>query len=142
MTIRSNAVERILRRPPNERRPDGSPAIGFTNDLSLLTAVRRPLGNRQSQIGRHRRVDERLRAAADSLEDGSHHAHHKSGFLDPVLMVEGLVIPVKRNPHYLGLQQNSHLTFSSHPKSVSSKASQADRSIGRLMPNLGGPSQP
>lgn len=42
---------------------------------------------------------------------------------------------------YLELHLKSHLIFSGHLKTISDKLIQAALAIGRLMPNLGGPSQ-
>lgn len=59
----------------------------------------------------------------------------------PVFTVGGHLVPFIRKLRYLGLHLDPHLTFSGHLATVTGKASQAARAIGRLMTNLGGPSQ-
>ncbi|KAL4089772.1 hypothetical protein QTP88_024743 [Uroleucon formosanum] len=65
----------------------------------------------------------------------------KWAYRDPVFVVGGHTVPLLRKLRYLGLHLDSHLSFSGHFTTVSGKASQAALAIGRLMPNLGGPSQ-
>ncbi|KAL4121742.1 hypothetical protein QTP88_014193 [Uroleucon formosanum] len=65
----------------------------------------------------------------------------KWAYRDPVFVVGGHTVPLLRKLRYLGLHLDSHLSFSGHFTTVSGKASQAALAIGRLMPDLGGPSQ-
>lgn len=62
-------------------------------------------------------------------------------FNDPELTVEGHAVPVKRTMRYLGVELDTRLLFTTHVHQASAKASESARAIGRLMPNIGGPSQ-
>jgi len=62
-------------------------------------------------------------------------------YRDPVFLIGGRPVPLLKKVRYLGLHLDSHLTFSSHVRTVSGKASKAALAIGLLIPNLGGPSQ-
>jgi len=59
----------------------------------------------------------------------------------PVLHVQGFQVPVKRDIRYLGVRLDTRLSFVQHAISVASGARRAAAALGRLMPNVGGPSQ-
>lgn len=65
----------------------------------------------------------------------------KKIYEEPRLMLEGHPIPVRRHIGYLGVRLDTRLSFREHVTTVSKKASAVARAIGRLMPNLGGPSR-
>ena len=48
---------------------------------------------------------------------------------------------MKRSMRYLGVQLDSRLSFTEHIQQASQRATESALAIGRLMPNLGGPSQ-
>lgn len=58
----------------------------------------------------------------------------------PALIVCGHVLPIQTSIRYLGVELDRYLTFTKHVANASSSASQAASAIGRLMPNVGGPS--
>lgn len=60
---------------------------------------------------------------------------------NPRLIVEGHVIPVKPAIKYLGVELDTRLSFTRHIATASRKATESAKAIGRLMPNVGGPSQ-
>lgn len=62
-------------------------------------------------------------------------------FTDPVLLIEGHVIPVKPSIRYLGVELDTRLSFTAHIAAASRKATASAKAIGRLMPNIGGPAQ-
>jgi len=62
-------------------------------------------------------------------------------FATPKLYVEGHQITVKRTIRYLGVELDTRLSFTSHIASASRKAAETARAIGRLVTNIGGPSQ-
>ncbi|KAL4084959.1 hypothetical protein QTP88_027819 [Uroleucon formosanum] len=62
-------------------------------------------------------------------------------FNDPELIVEGHAVPVKRSMRYLGVELDTRLLFTKHVHQASAKACESALAIGRLMPNVGGPSQ-
>lgn len=59
----------------------------------------------------------------------------------PRLLVGGHSIEVKRSLKYLGVTLDSHLTFRRHVEGVSGQAARTALALGRLMPNVGGPTQ-
>jgi len=64
---------------------------------------------------------------------------HRFGL--PELNIQGFRVPVKRDIRYLGVQLDTRLSFVSHATSVATGAKKAAAALGRLMPNIGGPSQ-
>lgn len=65
----------------------------------------------------------------------------KHAYNDPDIFVNDFRIPVRREIRYLGLQLDNSLSFIKHVKRVSSGAKNMAAALGRLMPNIGGPSQ-
>jgi len=65
----------------------------------------------------------------------------KHAFQDPVLRVDRCPIAVKRAVRYLGIQQDTRLSFGVHVEAVSTGARKAASALGRLMLNVGGPAQ-
>lgn len=61
-------------------------------------------------------------------------------YQNPTLLLEGHLIPVRRHMRYLGVELDSRLSFTRHIASASAKATESAKAIGRLMPNIGGPS--
>ncbi|KAL4108158.1 hypothetical protein QTP88_018404 [Uroleucon formosanum] len=60
---------------------------------------------------------------------------------NPLLYVDGHVIPVKPAIRYLRVELDTRLSFMTHIATVSRKAIESAKAIGRLMPNVGGPAQ-
>lgn len=52
----------------------------------------------------------------------------------------GMQIKVKQALKYLGVTLNPKLTFTHHIRVVTESAMASARAVGRLMPNVGGPS--
>ncbi|XP_060875610.1 uncharacterized protein LOC132948929 [Metopolophium dirhodum] len=65
----------------------------------------------------------------------------KNIYVDPEPFVEGHAIPIKPSMRYLGVELDTRLSFTKHIHQSSLKASQSALAIGRLMPNIGRPSQ-
>lgn len=65
----------------------------------------------------------------------------KNKFTNPELLVDGHAIPVGRSMKYLGVEVDTRLLFTRHVEQASRRATEAALAIGRLMPNIGGPSQ-
>jgi len=65
----------------------------------------------------------------------------KHSFGSPELHVQGYRVPVKRDIRYLGVRLDTRLSFVEHVTSVSAGAKRAAAALGRLMPNVGGPTQ-
>jgi len=62
-------------------------------------------------------------------------------FSNPVFSIGGHNIEARRETRYLSFILDSDLTFTSHLKQASAQASSTAVALGRLMPNLSGPSQ-
>jgi len=65
----------------------------------------------------------------------------KNSYRTPDFHLQGVPVPVKRDVRYLGVRLDTRLSFVQHAISVAAGAKAAATAIGRLMPNLGGPSQ-
>jgi len=65
----------------------------------------------------------------------------KHSFGSPQLHVRGFPVPVKRDIRYLGVQLDTRLSFVRHTKIVAAGAKETAVALGRIMPNVGGPSQ-
>jgi len=59
----------------------------------------------------------------------------------PNLQIQGFSVPVKRDIRYLGVQLDTPLSFVEHATLVAAGAKTAAATLGRLMPNIGGPTQ-
>jgi len=58
----------------------------------------------------------------------------------PVISINGHNIPVRKSLRYLGIEIDQRLSFNSHVEKIAKGAAETARAIGRLMPNLKGPS--
>lgn len=66
---------------------------------------------------------------------------NKKAYRNPDLHIQGCHIPVERAIRYLGVRLDTRLSFVDHATSVAAEARKAATALGRLMPNVGGPSQ-
>ncbi|CAI6362891.1 unnamed protein product [Macrosiphum euphorbiae] len=66
---------------------------------------------------------------------------NKKKFRNPDLFIHGHQIPSKRAIRYLGVQLDTRLSFIEHASTVAVGARKAVAALGRLMPNVGGPTQ-
>lgn len=66
---------------------------------------------------------------------------NKHSYRAPALFVQGCQIPVKKAIRYLGVQLDTRLSFVEHATTAAAAARKTAVAIGRLMPNVGGPSQ-
>ncbi|CAI6371752.1 unnamed protein product [Macrosiphum euphorbiae] len=66
---------------------------------------------------------------------------NKKAYRTPVLHVQGCQIPIQRAIRYLGVRLDTRLSFVDHVTSVAAGARKAAAALGRLIPNVGGPSQ-
>ncbi|XP_060858862.1 uncharacterized protein LOC132936185 [Metopolophium dirhodum] len=65
----------------------------------------------------------------------------KHSFRSPQIFVQGFQVPVKGNIRYLGVQLDTRLSFVAHASTVAAGAKRSAVALGRLMTNVGGPSQ-
>lgn len=125
------------------RLPDRVSAVGFANDLTLVTV-------NQTTEEIERAPNEAQRRVSAWIEyNGLQLAHSKTeavelsakwAYQKPDLYSDEVLIPVKREVRYLGVLLDSKLTFTKHVRAVSSSAVASARALGRIMPNVGGPS--
>jgi len=66
---------------------------------------------------------------------------NKKAFRNPDLHIQNCRIPVERAIRYLGVRLDTRLSFEDHAISVAAGERKAATALGRLMPNVGGPSQ-
>lgn len=64
----------------------------------------------------------------------------KRVYANPELLLEGHAVEVKNSIRYLGVELDRRLSFIAHIATAARKATEVARTIGRLMPNVGGPS--
>lgn len=62
-------------------------------------------------------------------------------YRDPELYIQGCLVPVRRSVRYLGVHLDTRLSFGEHVATVAAGARKAVGALGKLMPNVGGPSQ-
>jgi hypothetical protein len=65
----------------------------------------------------------------------------KHGYRDPVLSIDGHRIPVVNEMRYLGIQLDTRLSFIKHAAAAAAGARKTATALGRLMPNVSGPSE-
>lgn len=65
----------------------------------------------------------------------------KYAYRDPELYIQGCLVPVRRSVRYLGVHLDMRLSFGEHVVTVAFGARKAVAALGKLMPNVGGPSQ-
>lgn len=64
----------------------------------------------------------------------------KWAYVEPKLYIAGHEISIQKSVKYLGVTLDQRLTFTPHVKRATKSAAEAARAIGRLLPNIGGPS--
>lgn len=64
----------------------------------------------------------------------------KWAYRSPAFHLNGVAIPFKRVMRYLGVHLDTRLTFTEHVRRAAAGARDLSMRIGRLMPNIGGPS--
>lgn len=64
----------------------------------------------------------------------------KWAYARPTFFVGSHQVAIKKAIKYLGVTLDSKLTFTTHVKAVSASATTSAKAIGRLLPNVGGPS--
>lgn len=60
----------------------------------------------------------------------------------PVISIEGTPIVLKRSIRYLGIEVDDLLSYKGHVASAAAKAQRVLSFLSRIMPNIGGPSEP
>lgn len=124
--------------------PPGVQLVAFADDVALIGTARTGelagvLINPALEIVSNWMHNHGLKLAPQKSEAAVLTTKYR--YNDPVLYVEGHRVPVKSKIRYLGVELDTRLSFTAHVATAAKKAFEAARSIGRLMPNLGGPSQ-
>lgn len=65
----------------------------------------------------------------------------KYKYKDPVLTINGHHIPIVKEMRYLGIQLDTRFSFIKHVAAAAAEARKTSSALGRLMPNVGGPSE-
>jgi len=123
--------------------PPGAQLVAFADDVAVVGVARD--GTRMADL-----LNPVLDDISTWTENGLQLAPHKTEaiiltrkntYTAPELLVEGHRIPIKRTVKYLGVELDTRTSFTHHIATVCSKSVTTARAIGRLMPNVGGPSQ-
>jgi len=124
--------------------PSGVQLVAFADDLCVLGIARK--GEAASTLLNPvlEKVSDWMTSNGLKLAPAKTEAvvlTRKNVYDEPELFVEGHAIPIKPSMRYLGVELDTRLSFTKHVQQASLKASQSALAIGRLMPNIGGPSQ-
>lgn len=123
--------------------PEGAQTIGFADDLALLVVDHTTEGLEDIANEALARINEWITQSGLTLAHRKTEAvmlTRKWAYRKPVLISGGQQINIQRAIKYLGVVLDSKLTFTAHVKKVAEAAVNSAKAIGRLMPNLGGPS--
>jgi len=115
--------------------------VGFADDLMIVVVSRTSRGLEDVVNPTLATVDTWLRSHGLQLAYEKTMLTRKWAFENPVTVAGGRPVQIKRSMKYLGVTLGSHLTFTGHIRTVSGKATKAAAAIGRLMPNVSGPTQ-
>lgn len=124
--------------------PDGVQLVGFADDLAVVATARSTPA-----------LEAVVNLALSTIEswmatNGLQLAYNKTravmltrkrNYGDPLFLIGGCPVSIERCVKYLGVHIDAHRTFTRHLRAVSEGASKAAVALGRLMPNVGGPSQ-
>jgi len=137
-------MEPLVRRAAQQGRREGVQLIGFADDLALV-AVARTSPELETVVNVALKTNEdwmeghELQLASQETEAVM--LTRKRAYTEPVFNIGGFQVAIKKSTKYLGVVLDSHRTFSRHLNAVSNKAVKTAFTIGRLMPNVGGPGQ-
>jgi len=130
----------VLRLPVRE----GVRLVAFADDVAVVAAARN--AELVEQLVNPTLVDivewmntNGLRLAPDKSECVV--LTNKKAYRNPDLHIQGCHLPVERAIRYLGVRLDTRLSFVDHATTVAAGARKAAATLGRLMPNVGGPSQ-
>lgn len=125
------------------RLPVGAQTVGFADDLALLVVNHTSEGLEATTNESLAIIDKWITRSGMALAHQKTEAvmlTRKWAYRNPVLFSGGHRINIKRTTKYLGVVLDSKLTFTAHMKAVAASATNTAKAIGRLMPNVGGPS--
>lgn len=123
--------------------PEGTSLVGFADDVTL-TEVNRTSENFKAATNMALRVIEdwmiNHEIELPHAKTGAIMLTRKWAYTQPRILVEGHQVMLSRFVRYLGVTLDSKLTFTRYTRAASASAIKAPKVIGRLMPNVGGPS--
>lgn len=124
--------------------PPGVQLVAFADDVAVIGTSRTGLSAAALLNPAMETVNHWMREHGLTLAPQKSEAVVLTGkyaYTDPVLHVEGHVIPMKPSIRYLGVELDTRLSFTAHIAAASRKATESAKAIGRLTPNVGGPAQ-
>lgn len=126
------------------RLPEGVEITGFADDTLLLVA-----GKTIEDI--QNRTNEALAITSNKIKEiGLELSVHKTEavlftsknkYVMPRVMIDNQELTIKQEMTYLGMIIEKHTLFKQHMKKAADKANKALTTLGRIMPNLGGPKE-
>lgn len=125
------------------RLPDGVSIVGFADDVVLVSVSHTTEGIEKSLNKGIPKVEKWIREHGFELACQKTEAvvlSKKWAYRELVLYSGGVKVPVMRAVRYLGVTLVSKLSFTRHIRAASALTTAAAKAIGRLMPNVGGPS--
>lgn len=124
------------------QQPEGAVLVEFADDVGLLMTNHTMEGIKTATNTALQKVDAWIR------QHGLKQTHAKSeavmlnakwAYRQPVIY-SGVQIPIRRVVKYLGMTLDAVLTFTRHVRAVVESTRTSAKAVGRLMPNVGGPS--
>lgn len=124
--------------------PDGTRLIAFADDLAVVatahtTELLEDLVNPVLAL-----IDDWMTKNGLSLAPNKSESvllTKRRSIRDPEFYISGTLVPVKRSIRYLGVHLDTRLSFVEHTTLAAAGAKKAATALGRLMPNVGGPSK-
>lgn len=123
--------------------PSGAQLVAFTDDVAVVGMARTSermsaiINPATEAIGNWMRFNG-LRLVPEKTEAVV--LTRKNNYKEPRLILQGHPIPVRRSIRYLGVELDTQLFFTAHVAGASARSFKSALAIGRLMPNILGPS--
>lgn len=117
--------------------------VGFADDVAIVIVAHNfelleAKSNQALEIVRNWLSDNGLWVAKEKSEAVV--LTRKWAYRNPVFIMDGCQVPIKSSIRYLGVQLDTRRTFTQNVNEKASAARNTEAAIGRLMPNVQGPS--
>jgi len=124
--------------------PEGVELVGFADDLAVVVSAHNAdllerAGNPALEMVARWMGENGLAVAPQKCEAVV--LTGKWAYRNPVFTIGGHQIPVRKAIRYLGVRLDTRLTFGDHVRKTAASARASAAALGRLMPNVSGPSQ-